>query len=177
VSTAILTGNPKTAARVAGFFYLITVVTSLLGFSVLRGTHVGQLSNLVAGASYLVVVALLFQLLSPVNSGLSLLAAFFGLVGIAHSANSLFFFGIYCGLLGYLIFQSTFLPKLIGVLMALAGFGLLLNTVTGFLSPALAKGVAPYGFALDGIGEILLTLWLLAAGVNVAAWEARSANR
>src|SRR5207248_7349683 len=111
----------------------------------------------------------------PVNPGLSLLAAFFGLVGISHTGNSLFFFGLYCILLGYLIFNSTFLPRTIGLLMTLAGLGLLLNDVTKLLSPALWTVASPYRFALDGIGEILLTFWLLAMGVNAAKWEARAA--
>src|SRR5438552_17219999 len=117
MSASILTGEPELAARIAGAFYLVTVLTSLFGFFVARGTHAGDLSNLVAGAAYVVVTMLLYQLLKPVNPGLSLLAAFFGLVGISHSGNSLFFFGFYCMLLGYLIFKSTFLPRTIGVLM------------------------------------------------------------
>ena len=82
MSASILTGEPKLAARIAGAFYLVTVLTSLFGFFVARGTHAGDLSNLVAGAAYVVVTMLLYQLLKPVNPGLSLLAAFFGLVGI-----------------------------------------------------------------------------------------------
>ena len=35
------------------------------------------------------------------------------------------FFGFYCVLLGYLILKSTFLPRIIGALMALAGLGYL----------------------------------------------------
>jgi hypothetical protein len=62
-----------------------------------------------------------------------LLAAFFSLIGCANDVlglfnlapykiNSLVFFGPYCLMLGYLIFRSTFLPRILGVLMALAGF-------------------------------------------------------
>lgn len=56
----------------------------------------------------------------PVNRSLSLLAAFFSLVGCAIGVLNLFhlapfrisplvFFGFYCLLIGYLIFKSTFL--------------------------------------------------------------------
>lgn len=46
------------------------------------------------------------------------------------SRSPLLFFGPYCLLIGYLILRSTFLPRILGVLMALAGFGSL-----AFLSP------------------------------------------
>jgi hypothetical protein len=58
-----------------------------------------------------------------------LLAAFFGLAGCANDVlslfkldpykiNSLVFFGPYCLLIGYLIFKSTFLPRILGVRLA-----------------------------------------------------------
>jgi len=49
------------------------------------------------------------------------------------------FFGFYCLLIGYLIFRSAFLPRILGVLMAFAGLGWLT-----FLSPPLANYLSPY---------------------------------
>jgi hypothetical protein len=67
--------------------------------------------------------------------------------------NSLFFFGFYCISLGYLMFRSTFVPRNVGVLMALAGFWVLLvNSLAILLPPALAHVLSPIGFTLDGIG-------------------------
>jgi hypothetical protein len=73
--------------------------------------------------------------------------------------HPLVFFGFYCLLIGYLIFRSTFLPRILGALMAFAGLGWLT-----FLSPPLAKYLYPYILAPGNIGEGALTLWLLAIG-------------
>jgi len=59
---------------------------------------------------------------------------------------ALVFFGFFCLLIGYLIFKSTFLPRILGVLMALAGLGWLT-----FLSPPLTNYLSPYILAV-GIG-------------------------
>ena len=71
----------------------------------------------------------------------------------------------FCLLIGYLIFKSTFEPKVFGVLFALPGLGLLT-----FLVPPLASSLATYNLAVDTIGELVLTLWLLIFGVNVQRW-------
>ena len=81
---------------------------------------------------------------------------------------SFVFFGFYCLLIGYLIFRSTFLPRILGVLMAIAGLGWLT-----FLSPPLAHYLSPYILA-PGLGEGSLTLWLLVMGVNAARWEEKA---
>ncbi len=172
----IVEESPRLKARVAGIFYIITVVASLYSYVFAHGSHLGHAADLVAGAAYLVVTLLLYELLKPVSRSVSLLAAFFSIEGIAHSNDGLFFFGFYCILLGYLIFKSTFLPRAIGVLMVLAGLGLLTNSLMPLLAPALAHVVSSVAFGLDGVGEIVLTLWLLVMGVNVPKWEEK-ANR
>jgi len=146
-------------------------VTSLYAYFPGRGSHLGHAAGLVAGGAYLVVILLLYGLLKPVNPTHSLLAAFFGVVGVARSTDSIFFFGIYCILLGYLIYSATFFPRFLGVLMVLAGFGLLVNNLANLLPPGVVHIVSIVGFSCDGIGEILFTLWLLVVGVNVQRWE------
>ena len=37
--------------------------------------------------------------------------------------------------------------------------------------PSFAHQLSPIGFTLDGIGEISLTLWLIAVGVNGRRWR------
>jgi hypothetical protein len=84
------------------------------------------------------------------------------------------FFGFYEALLGYLIFRSAFLPRTLGVLVGIAGLAFLTNSFAIFLSPALGNALNPFMLALDGIGEISLTLWLLVMGVNVTKWEEKA---
>jgi hypothetical protein len=76
------------------------------------------------------------------------------------------FFGLFNLLIGYLIFKSTFLPRILGVLMALSGLGWLT-----FLSPSLANRLLAYIEVLGIIAEASLTLWLLVKGVNVQRWK------
>jgi hypothetical protein len=166
--------SPRLKARAAGAFWTITIVAGFYGYAAGVGSHLGHAAILVAGAAYLVVTLLLYELLKPVSRSLSLLAAFFSIAGVANSADSLFFFGFYCILLGYLIFRSTFFPPLIGALMVLAGLGLLTSSFANLLPPALARIVSPAGVGLDGLGEITLTLWLLVVGTDVQKWEAKA---
>jgi hypothetical protein len=83
----------------------------------------------------------------------------------------LVFFGFFCLLTGYLIFKSTFLPRIIGVLMAIAGLGGLT-----FLSPPFGTKYFLYIVACC-IGEAVLTLWLIVVGVNVAKWKEKANAR
>lgn len=93
---------------------------------------------------------------------------FFKLYSQAYNI-SLVFFGFYCLLIGYLIFKSTFLPRILGVLMAIAGLGWLT-----FLSPPFGqKYLYPYILAA-AIGEGTLLLWLIVAGVNAERWKAQA---
>src|SRR5262249_29933762 len=167
--------SPRFKARMAGVFYLLTFVTGMLALF-FRGRW-GLAAGLVAGACYVVVTVLFYFLFKPVNTGLSLLAAVVSLVGCAigplslavpaaSRINPLVFFGFYCLLIAYLIFRSTFLPRILGALMALAGLGWLT-----FVSPALARYLSPYNMVPGILGEGSLTVWLLVMGVNAPAWE------
>jgi hypothetical protein len=78
----------------------------------------------------------------------------------------LVFFGFWCVLIGFLIFKSTFLPRILGVLLAIAGLG----WVT-YLSPPLARYLFPYIAGASALGEIPLLLWLLVVGLNDQRWK------
>jgi uncharacterized protein DUF4386 len=85
---------------------------------------------------------------------------------------SLVFFGFSCLLIGYLIFRSTFLPRIVGALMGFAGLAWLT-----FLSPPLAQHLSPYIVAPGLLGEGTLTVWLLMIGLDVPRWKDRPVQR
>jgi hypothetical protein len=88
-------------------------------------------------------------------------------------AIALVFFGFYCLSMGYLIFRSTFLPRIIGLLMGIEGLLYLINSFANFLAPGIAARVFPF-LAASAVGEISLCLWLLLVGVNVRKWKEKA---
>jgi hypothetical protein len=88
---------------------------------------------------------------------------------------TLIFFGVHCLLIGYLIFRSSFLPRILGVLMAIAGLCYLIHSFARLISPPLGAHLFPYVVVTGFIAEGLLTLWLLTIGVNVQRWNERAA--
>jgi hypothetical protein len=83
----------------------------------------------------------------------------------AHTSGMVFY-GLYGLLIGYLIFRSTFLPRILGMLLVLGGLGYLT-----FLSPPLANDLYPYNLVPGALGGVSLMLWLLVVGVNVQRWN------
>jgi Domain of unknown function (DUF4386) len=173
----IAEGSPRPRARITGVIYLLYFLTAVSA-EVLVGRSrlvLYDAVNLIAHAFYIAVTLLFYYLFKPVNRSLFLLAALFSLAGCANDLLDLFhlarykinlvFFGPYCLLVGYLIFRSTFLPRILGVLMALAGVGWLV-----FLSP-LANHLSTYLKVLGFLAEMSLMLWLIVKGVNVRKWE------
>ena len=232
-------GASRLWARAAGVFYLITIVMGVFAEVFVRGKLVvrddaaataanilaneplyrlGLAADLVMIESYVAVTLLFYELFKPVGRSLSLLAAFFSLVGIAVlAANSLnhlaplvflgnapylsafetsqlqalaltslrmhgrgysiagVFFGIYCALIGYLVFRSGFLPRILGVLMAIGGLSYLTDSFAGFLSPGLAARL-PDVMVLGGVAELSLCLWLMVVGVNASKWKEKAGH-
>lgn len=80
-------------------------------------------------------------------------------------------FGFTCLLIGYLICRSTFLPRILGVLMAIAGLCYLTNSFANFLSPAFARPLFPWILLPAFPGEFGLMLWLIVVGVNDQRWK------
>src|SRR3954469_8149448 len=155
-----------------------------------------------------------YVLLKPVNKHLSLLAAFFGLVGTAIFAmTELFYFmaiywlgdaaylktfqpeqlqtlallslkyyaygsalfTVYYGLAwivrSYLIFCSGYLPRLIGILMAIGGLGFVARNLLIVLAPPYSSD--PLLMVLFP-GALLLAGWLIVRGVDIVKWKRMS---
>jgi hypothetical protein len=232
--TSVTTATTRLKARIAGAFYLITIIMGVFAEVFIRGALVvrddaaatatnilahetlyrfGLTADLIMIACYIAVTLLFYGLFKSVNKSLSLLAAFFSLVGIAvlavnslnHVAPLLFlgganylsafetnqlqafallslrmhargytisgvFFGIYMLLLGYLIFRSGFLPRVLGLLMAIGGLSFLTHSFASFLLPALMARLPDVGM-LGGIAELALCLWLIVMSVNATKKE------
>jgi hypothetical protein len=231
---------PRLWARLAGAFYLLTIVAGVFAEVLARGRLIvrddaaataanilaheplyrfGLAADLIMLVCYIAVTLLFYELFKPVGKSLSLLAAFFSLVGIAvlavnslnHLAPLVFlgsahdprgfetnqsqalalmslrmhargyaisgvFFGIYMFLIGYLVFRSGFLPRILGVLMAIGGLSNLTNSFAIFLLPTLVARL-PDIVMLAGIAELLLGLWLMVKGVNVPKSEEKASAR
>jgi hypothetical protein len=83
---------------------------------------------------------------------------------------SLTFFGVYCALLGILIFRSRFFPPVLGVLLIAAGSTYWINAFRLFLALPI-----PYVQWVTLIAENALALWLLFVGLNETKWRERAA--
>jgi hypothetical protein len=84
---------------------------------------------------------------------------------------ALVFFGFHCLLVGYLVFKSTSLPRILGIGLAIGGLGYLANILTTAIPAAIRDHLFPYVMLPGGLAEISLTLWLIIVGLNVPRWK------
>lgn len=161
--------SPRTKARIAGALYLLSVLTAILAEAFVRGRML-YAAGLVPVLFFVAVTLLLYGIFKPVSRGLALLAAAFNLVSLTFEAIewhlediniALVFHGLYCLVTGYLVFRSTFLPQILGMMMSLGGLAWLTA-----LSPTLAHHLNPWNIALGFLGEGTLMLWLVIVGVD-----------
>ena len=96
-----------------------------------------------------------------------LIAGPLGLIGL--SGVALLFFAGFCVLVGALILRTRLVPRLIGLLMVLAGACYAVNTLALVLSPALSERLLPAILLPPFVGELSLALWLLVKGVRPRA--------
>src|SRR5271156_6748523 len=117
--------SPRFKARIAGVLSLLGVLAAVCGEFFFRRLELA--GDIVALSSMAAVTVLLYYIFKPVNRGLSLLAASFNLVGLSFGALRwnprgvdipVVFDGFYFLLIGYLIFRSALLPRILGGLIA-----------------------------------------------------------
>jgi hypothetical protein len=149
----------RNLALLTVFFNLVSI--SIEGINAL--SHFAPLL-LLGGADYLKVfdlhqlqaLALLFLNLHTYGFGISL--AIFSFVLLLE---------------GYLIFNSGYFPKTLGVLLAIAAICYLTNSFALFVAPAFHARIFPTILVPSFIGELSLCLWLLVMGVDVPKWQER----
>jgi hypothetical protein len=73
------------------------------------------------------------------------------------------FFGIHLLLVGYLAFRSGYIPRVIGIFIAIAGFGWLVDNVQPYLYPRYEVNIGMF----TGLGELIFMFWLLIKGTRI----------
>ncbi len=80
------------------------------------------------------------------------------------------FWGLWLFPMGYLIFRSGYLPRILGILLMIGCFGYVIDSFIFFVNPDFGVTFSEFTF----LGEILMPLWLVIKGVNVERWEQRA---
>jgi Domain of unknown function (DUF4386) len=148
----------KDLALLAAFFGLVSTTT----FAAAELFYYFGASLILGGAPYL-------KTFSPAQLNTLVLL----LLKLCGTGGEIFmvFYGVAAILRGYLIFQSGYLPKFLGVLLTLGGLGFVTRNFALVLAPAYA-----YDWLLLPmfIAALSLTLWFLVRGVNVQRWKERA---
>jgi len=133
----------------------LMAVFAFIGIAVAFSNEIFQFAilRLLSGGSYLAVFkeeqlnALIVLFSHLHNHGLQ----------VAHV-----FWGLWLFPLAHLIYRSDFLPKFLGILIAISGAGYLLDFLVNVFLPDSGITVTPFTF----IGELVFLLWLLVKGVK-----------
>ncbi|MBA2781318.1 MAG: DUF4386 domain-containing protein [Rubrobacteraceae bacterium] len=140
-------------------------IASLMVILIMVGLAIGMLNELNQFAALLTLGA---DNLTPTQSQ-ALASLFLDIYEhgftIAH-----IFWGLWLFPMGYLICRSGFLPKVVGILLIIAGMGYLVDFTLFLLFPDVTLTVSNFTF----IGEVALIFWLLIKGVNVEQWNKRT---
>ncbi len=137
---------------------LLFLLLNLGGFAILVYSHLNLLSSLMllSGADYLKV----FQ-----PDQLQAQAMLFINLYKNGSTIAQIPYGVWLFPLGYLVFKSGFLPKILGILLIVDCFGLLIYVCQRFLLPGYEVISYPC-LVISFIAEVSLTLWLVIKGVK-----------
>jgi hypothetical protein len=77
---------------------------------------------------------------------------------------------------GFLIFKSGFLPRILGIMLSLAGLCYFTHGLLTFLAPGLDAKLYPYILYPCAPGEGSIALWMAVMGVNLTKWRAWAAK-
>ncbi|MGD2033612.1 MAG: DUF4386 domain-containing protein [Bacteroidales bacterium] len=127
--------------------------------------------------NYFIVILLLNGSVSPANLGTDQLHALvmIFLQAFEYGVNLDFvFFSFHLLFVGYLVFRSGYFPKILGILLIIAFFGYLVNSLAALFFPGYKATVNTIVTIPNAIAELALMLWLLIKGVNVEKWEERA---
>jgi hypothetical protein len=167
-------------ARMAGGFFVLTMVTAAVSEGLMHG-KLGYWADAVEMLGMLLSTVMLFLVLRAVNRPLALVAICINLVGLALEAAQymprgvgvgLAMHGVYCLLIGYLIMRADFMPRILGALMVVGSLGWIT-----YLLPGLSGRLAPYNLAAGIALELAVMVCLLAMGVNEPRWNAQNGAR
>jgi len=146
---------------------LLMVIFILVGAPIAMLNELNRFAALLlsSGADYLMTVFTADQLQALVPLFLDLHEQGVTIAGI--------FWSLWLFPMGYLAFKSGFIPRILGVLLIIAGFGYLIDSFAGFLLPNFYAPISQF-ILFTTYGELLFPLWLLIKGVNVEQWEKRA---
>jgi hypothetical protein len=228
----------KRLARVAGWLYVAIFViyplaTAVRSTLVVSGDAATTMQNVAANETLfrwgmageativlieIVLAAVLYVLLRPVSTSMSLAAALArASEGVVMAAGNLFtsivalsviggagyltafdsdqrgalvllfqdandyvvlmwglFFALHLVVLGALVQRSGYLPKILGVLLVLAGAGYFAQSFGTLVAPGMSDVLSTLVLVLAVPGELAFALWLVVKGVDEDAWRARA---
>ena len=144
----------------------------LAAFFGLMATASFAFAELFYFAPLLIIKGTGLQSFSPdqLNSLALLSLKFYGFAGMIFTA----YYGMAWIVRAVLRWRSGYFPKFLGVLMAIGGIGFVVRNFLLILAPAYASDVL---LMLMFPGGLILTIWLLWKGVDVAKWNAVSGEQ
>jgi hypothetical protein len=149
----------RNLALLAVFFRLIATG----GFAASQVLYFSALLT-VAGGDYLNTFS------ADQRESLALLSINAGGFGLAMFSM---FYGAGAIVLGYLVFRSEYLPRILGVLLAISGVGFVIKAFASVLAPAYAS---PLLLLPVAVAWLSLTVWLLVKGVDVQRWQEKATS-
>jgi hypothetical protein len=85
------------------------------------------------------------------------------------------FWGLWLFPLGLLVYRSRFLPRFLGVWLAIGGFAYVILSLTGILLPQYQDKVFTYSQPAT-LGELVFMLWLVIKGARPPAMDATASS-